>query len=82
MAPSAKESGRLKATGGSDDLRPEQHLRQDRARARRRRSRSTKTNDTIAFMDIMPQADGHVLVIPKEGGENHLRHLRRRRPPP
>lgn len=24
---------------------------------------------TIAFMDIMPQAEGHVLVIPKEGGE-------------
>lgn len=22
--------------------------------------------DTIAFMDIMPQADGHVLVLPKE----------------
>ena len=24
---------------------------------------------TVAFMDIMPQAEGHVLVIPKEGGE-------------
>ena len=24
---------------------------------------------TIAFMDIMPQAEGHVLVIPKEGAE-------------
>ncbi len=24
---------------------------------------------TIAFMDIMPQAEGHVLVIPKEAGE-------------
>lgn len=24
---------------------------------------------TLAFMDIMPQADGHVLVIPKEAGE-------------
>lgn len=23
---------------------------------------------TVAFMDIMPQAEGHVLVIPKEGG--------------
>ena len=22
---------------------------------------------TLAFMDIMPQADGHVLVLPKEG---------------
>lgn len=25
---------------------------------------------TIAFMDIMPQVEGHVLVIPKEGGES------------
>ena len=25
---------------------------------------------TLAFMDIMPQADGHVLVIPKEEAEN------------
>lgn len=25
---------------------------------------------TIAFMDVMPQADGHVLVIPKEDAEN------------
>ena len=25
--------------------------------------------DTLAFMDIMPQADGHVLVIPKEHAE-------------
>jgi histidine triad (HIT) family protein len=24
---------------------------------------------SIAFMDIMPQAEGHVLVIPREGGE-------------
>jgi histidine triad (HIT) family protein len=24
---------------------------------------------TLAFMDIMPQAEGHVLVVPKEGGE-------------
>jgi histidine triad (HIT) family protein len=24
---------------------------------------------TVAFMDIMPQAEGHTLVIPKEGGE-------------
>jgi histidine triad (HIT) family protein len=24
---------------------------------------------TIAFMDIMPQVEGHVLVIPKEGAE-------------
>jgi histidine triad (HIT) family protein len=23
----------------------------------------------LAFMDVMPQADGHVLVIPKEGAE-------------
>lgn len=26
--------------------------------------------DTIAFMDIMPQAEGHTLVIPKVAGEN------------
>jgi histidine triad (HIT) family protein len=26
--------------------------------------------DTLAFMDIMPQADGHTLVIPKLAGEN------------
>jgi histidine triad (HIT) family protein len=25
---------------------------------------------TYAFMDVMPQADGHVLVIPKEAAEN------------
>lgn len=25
---------------------------------------------TIAFMDIMPQADGHTLVVPKAQGEN------------
>jgi histidine triad (HIT) family protein len=25
---------------------------------------------TLAFMDIMPQADGHTLVIPKAPGEN------------
>jgi histidine triad (HIT) family protein len=25
---------------------------------------------TLAFMDIMPQADGHTLVIPKAAGEN------------
>jgi len=27
-------------------------------------------NKTIAFMDVMPQADGHTLVIPKEEAEN------------
>jgi histidine triad (HIT) family protein len=27
---------------------------------------------TLAFMDIMPQADGHTLVIPKLAGENLL----------
>ena len=27
---------------------------------------------TLAFMDVMPEADGHVLVIPKEGAENIL----------
>ena len=25
---------------------------------------------TLAFMDVMPQAEGHVLVIPKEKAEN------------
>jgi histidine triad (HIT) family protein len=25
---------------------------------------------TLAFMDVMPQADGHVLVIPKEAAES------------
>ena len=25
---------------------------------------------TLTFMDVMPQADGHVLVIPKEKAEN------------
>jgi len=25
---------------------------------------------TLAFMDVMPQADGHVLMIPKEPAEN------------
>ncbi|MBB4064931.1 HIT family protein [Gellertiella hungarica] len=27
---------------------------------------------TIAFMDVMPQAPGHVLVIPREGSRNLL----------
>jgi histidine triad (HIT) family protein len=27
---------------------------------------------TLAFMDVMPQADGHVLVVPKEPAENIL----------
>jgi histidine triad (HIT) family protein len=27
-------------------------------------------NATLAFMDVMPQADGHVLVIPKEQAED------------
>lgn len=26
--------------------------------------------DTLAFMDIMPQAEGHTLVIPKNAGED------------
>lgn len=29
-------------------------------------------DDTFAFMDIMPQADGHTLVIPKVGSRNML----------
>ena len=27
-------------------------------------------DNTLAFMDVMPQADGHTLVIPKEPAEN------------
>jgi histidine triad (HIT) family protein len=27
---------------------------------------------TLAFMDVMPQAEGHVLVVPKEPAENIL----------
>jgi histidine triad (HIT) family protein len=27
-------------------------------------------DDTLAFMDIMPQAEGHTLVIPKNAGED------------
>ena len=27
---------------------------------------------TFAFMDVMPEADGHVLVIPKEGAQDIL----------
>jgi histidine triad (HIT) family protein len=27
---------------------------------------------TLAFMDVMPEAEGHVLVIPKEPAENIL----------
>lgn len=26
--------------------------------------------DTIAFMDIMPQAEGHTLIVPKAAGED------------
>ena len=29
-----------------------------------------ETDKTLAFMDIMPQAEGHVLVIPKHPSEN------------
>lgn len=29
-------------------------------------------NTTLAFMDVMPQADGHTLVIPKQGSRNLL----------
>ena len=28
--------------------------------------------ETIAFMDIMPQAEGHTLVVPKSAGEDIL----------
>ena len=27
---------------------------------------------TLAFMDVMPEAEGHVLVVPKESAENIL----------
>jgi histidine triad (HIT) family protein len=27
---------------------------------------------TLAFMDVMPESDGHVLVVPKEPAENIL----------
>jgi histidine triad (HIT) family protein len=29
-------------------------------------------DDTLAFMDVMPQAPGHLLVIPKQGSRNLL----------
>ena len=29
-------------------------------------------NKTLAFMDVMPESDGHVLVVPKEPAENVL----------
>jgi histidine triad (HIT) family protein len=29
-------------------------------------------SQTLAFMDVMPEAEGHVLVVPKEGAENIL----------
>lgn len=29
-------------------------------------------DDTLAFMDVMPQAPGHLLVIPKAGSRNLL----------
>ena len=29
-------------------------------------------DDTLAFMDVMPQATGHLLVIPKSGSRNLL----------
>ena len=28
--------------------------------------------DTLAFMDIMPQAEGHTLIVPKAAGEDIL----------
>ncbi len=28
--------------------------------------------DTLAFMDIMPQSDGHTLIVPRRAGENLL----------
>ena len=29
-------------------------------------------DNSLAFMDVMPEAEGHVLVVPKEGAENIL----------
>ena len=34
---------------------------------------------TLAFMDVMPQADGHVLVVPKEPAREYPRSVARRR---
>ena len=31
-----------------------------------------ETDDVLAFMDVMPQADGHVLVVPKTAARNLL----------
>ena len=31
-----------------------------------------ENDKTLALMDVMPEAEGHVLVIPKEGAENIL----------
>jgi histidine triad (HIT) family protein len=33
-------------------------------------ARVFEDDKTLAFMDVMPQSDGHVLVIPKEAAEN------------
>ena len=33
-------------------------------------SKVYEDDKTLAFMDVMPQADGHTLVIPKEPAEN------------
>lgn len=35
-------------------------------------SKVYETEDVLAFMDIMPRADGHVLVIPKRPARNIL----------
>ena len=34
--------------------------------------RAYEDDDTLAFMDVMPQSDGHVLVIPKAQSRNLL----------
>ena len=36
---------------------------------------------SLAFMDVMPRADGHTLVIPKAPARNLLRHRSRRSRP-
>ena len=40
--------------------------------AKSRPSRSMRIQTRIAIMDIMPQADGHVLVIPRAPSRNLL----------
>ena len=52
-------------------LRPEQHLRQDPAR-RIAVPQGLRGRQALAFLDIMPRATGHTLVIPKAPARNIL----------